>query len=453
MAQHETHMTEGVIWKQIVRFALPVFLGSLFQQLYNVTDSLVVGNILGKEALAAVTTSGSLIFMMVGFLQGIFIGAGVVIARYWGARKYDQVGETVHSTIAFAGFAGVALTVIGVMLTPSILRWMDTPPDVLPNSITYFRIYFSGVIFTVLYNAANGVFQAVGDSRHPLYYLIISSITNVVLDLLFVAVFDWKIAGAAFATIISQALSAMLALLKLTRSVGAFRLIPSRLRINPVYLKEILHLGLPSGVQNAIISFANIVVQSGINQFGSAAMSGCGAYSRIEGFAFLPITSFSMALTTFVGQNLGARQYVRAKKGARFGIAASALLAEVIGITIYFLIPTLIKLFNRDQDVIDYGVMHAQVTTLFYFLLAYSHAVSGVLRGAGKSIIPMLVMMICWCAVRVSYVWIMVPRFFVLTTISWAYPLTWTLSSIVFTIYYIKADWPHSYETRTLKSH
>lgn len=448
MAQHEAHMTEGVIWKQIVRFAIPVFLGNLFQQLYNVTDSLVVGNVLGKEALAAVTTSGHLIFMMVGLFQGIFIGAGVVIARYWGARQYDSVSRTVHTTVAFAAISGLLLTIAGIVLTPSILRWMDTPIDVLPNSITYFRIYFGGVIFTVLYNAANGIFQAVGDSRHPLYYLIVSSITNVVLDLLFVAVFGWKVAGAAFATIISQALSAMLALHKLTRSTGAFRVIPSCIRINAPYLKEILHHGLPSGVQNAIISFANIVVQSGINQFGSAAMSGCGAYSRIEGFVFLPITSFSMALTTFVGQNLGARQFDRAKKGARFGIAAASILAELTGVCIYFLIPSLIMLFNREQDVINFGTMHAHVTTLFYFLLAYSHSVSGVLRGAGKSIIPMLVMMICWCAVRVSYIWIMVPRFFVITTISWAYPLTWTLSSIVFTVYYLKADWLHSYEKR-----
>ena len=451
--QHATHMTEGVIWKQIVKFALPVFLGNLFQQLYNVTDSLIVGNFIDdKGALGAVTTSGSLIFLLVGLFQGIFIGAGVVIARYWGAKEEAKVHRAVHTTIFFAAIAGIILTVVGVLFTPTILGWMDTPKDVLPHSITYFRIYFSGAIFSVLYNASNGVFQAVGDSRHPLYYLIVSSVINVVLDLLFVAVFGWKVAGAAFATIIAQAISAFLSLHKLTRSVGAFRLIPTQIRPDMPLLKEILRLGIPSGVQNAIISFANIIVQFSINGFEVDATTGCGVYSKIEGFAFLPITAFSMALTTFIGQNLGAREYARARKGARFGVLTCALMAEIIGLLIYLLIPHLIGFFNNDPMVVHFGTIHAQVTTLFYFLLAYSHAMAGVLRGAGKSIIPMIVMMICWCLIRVTYVLVMVPIVHELTTVSWAYPLTWTLSSICFTVYYFKADWVHAYDRKATKA-
>lgn len=439
--QHAIHMTEGVIWKQIIRFALPVFFGNLFQQLYNVADSLVVGNFLGTEALAAVSSSGSLIFMMVGLFQGIFIGAGVVVSRYWGARDEKNVSLAVHTAIAFAILAGLLLTAAGVAFTPTILRWMDTPENVLPNSITYFRIYFSGVIFTVMYNAANGVFQAVGDSRHPLYYLIISSIVNVVLDLLFVAGLGMGIGGAAFATVISQAVSALLALRKLCHSEGAFRINPCMIRLNLPLLREILRLGVPSGVQNAIISFANIIVQFSINGFGDMAMAGCGTYSKIEGFAFLPITSFSMALTTFTGQNLGARKPDRARRGARFGIIACMLIAEMIGVLIYLFIPVLITLFNSAAEVVHYGTIHARVTTLFYFLLAYSHAVSGVLRGAGRSIVPMLVMLVCWCVIRVSYILIVVPIVGHLTAISWAYPLTWTLSTICFLFYYFKANW------------
>ena len=302
-----TRMTEGSVWRHIVRFALPVFWGNLFQQLYNVVDSLVVGNFLGSDALAAVGSSGNIIFLMIGLFGGIFTGASVVISRYFGARDDKNMSVAIHTTLAFGLTAGVIITIVGTFLTPHMLRWLGTPENVMPNSILYFRTYFYGVIFVVLYNTANGIFQAVGDSKHPLYYLIISSFTNVVLDLLFVAVLGMGVDGAALATVISQAVSAVLGLRRLMHAVGPYRIYPGKIRFNGPMLKQVLTMGIPSGIQNSIIAIANLVVQSSINVYGSMAMAGCGSYSKIEGFAFLPINSFALALSTFIGQNLGAK--------------------------------------------------------------------------------------------------------------------------------------------------
>jgi len=452
MNSQSAHMTEGSIPGHIIRFAIPVFCGQLFQQLYNVVDSLVVGNVLGKEALAAVTSSGSLIFLLVGLFSGVFIGAGVVVSRYWGARDEAHVSQAVHTMLAFGLLAGLLLTVVGTALTPTILRWMGTPDDVMPNSVLYFRIYFSGVLTVILFNVTNGIFQSVGDSRHPLYFLIVSSVVNAVLDVLFVAVFRMGIAGAAIATVIAQGVSAFLGLRFLMRATEAYRISLRRIRLHRDMLLQILHMGIPSGVQNSIISLANIVVQTHINSFGSMAMAGCGAYAKVEGFGFLPVTSFSMALTTFIGQNLGAGLHDRVKKGARFGVLACAGMAEVMGLLIYALIPYFITAFNNTPEVVAFGTIHARTVTLFYCLLAFSHGMAGVFRGAGKSVVPMLVMMVCWCLIRVTYVTLAVPLPPTPDTdIRWlfaCYPITWALSSIAFTVYYFKADWIHAYEKK-----
>lgn len=445
-AKTNTLMTEGPIWKKIVLFALPLFLGNLFQQLYNTADSLIVGNFLGSDALAAVSSSGSLIFLMVGFFNGIAMGAGVVVARYYGARQIDKVQRAIHTDIAFGLTAGVALTVIGLILAPKMLVWMGTPADVMPNSILYFRIYFAGSLAFVMYNVFVGILQSIGDSRHPLYYLIISSLINIVLDLLFVGVFRFGVGSAALATIISQFISAALCLHKLMHSPEDYRVRLSKVRFDPSMLRQIIQNGLPAGLQNSIIALANVVVQSNINSFGKMAVAGCGAYSKIEGFGFLPITCFSLALTTFISQNLGAKQYDRAKKGARFGIFCSITLAEIVGICIYIFSPYLIAAFNSDPQVVASGVTQAHTVTLFYFLLAFSHCIAGIMRGAGKATVPMIVMMCCWCIIRVSYITIAVRFIPVINTVFWAYPLTWSLSSVIFLIYFLKADWIHGFE-------
>lgn len=445
-------MTEGNIGKEILKFAFPLFLGNLFQQLYNIVDSLVVGNILGKEALAAVSSSGSLIFLLVGFVQGIFSGAGVVISRYYGAKDKERVESAVHTTVAFGFVMGIVLTVAGVLLTPVLLRLMGTPADVINDSVLYFRVYFYGALGIVMYNTTSGIFQAIGDSRHPLYYLIVSAVTNVVLDILFVKYLSMGIMGAALATGISQFLSAILGFVKLLRIQDMARLRISKIRIKGNVLKEILHMGIPSGIQNSVISIANVVVQSSINAFGSLAMAGCGSYSKLEGFAFLPVISFSMALTTFVGQNLGAKEYERVKKGSRFGILAGVLLAELIGIILFIFAPQLVALFNRDAQVIAYGVQQSRTEALFFCLLSLSHCLAGVLRGAGKSRVPMFVMLIYWCVIRIIYiktVTYFIPK---IGVIFWAYPLTWFLSSVTFLYYYYRKDWQHGFGNESDKS-
>lgn len=446
-----TLLTEGVIWKKMIAFAVPIFLGNLFQQLYNTADSLIVGNFIGSDALAAVSSSGNLIFLMVGFFNGIAMGAGVVIARYFGARKTEELEKAVHTLVALGLMAGVVLTLVGMLATPYILQWMGTPESVLPNSILYFRIYFAGSLGFVMYNIFVGILQSVGDSRHPLMYLIISSITNIALDLLFIAVFKMGVGAAAAATIISQILSAVLCFVRLIRSKEEYRIQVKKIRFHGNMMRQIISNGVPAGIQNSIIALANVVVQSNINAFGAAAVAGCGAYAKIEGFGFLPINCFAMSLTTFISQNLGAKQYDRAKKGARFGIICCITMAEIIGILIFVFIPQLVGAFDNTPAVIQYGTTQARTVTLFYFLLALSHCLAAIFRGAGKSTVPMVVMLVCWCMIRITYITIAVQIFPVIRTVFWAYPLTWSLSSVIFMLYFSRADWIHAFDRQETK--
>ena len=439
-------LTEGVIWKKMLLFALPVFLGNVFQQFYNAFDSWCVGNFLGEDALAAVSSSGSLIFMLIGFFNGVAMGAGVLIARCYGAKDYETMEKAIHTDVAFGLCAGVILSVLGVTFSPTILRWMGTPEDVMPQSVSYFRFYFCGSVFSVMYNIFVGIHHAVGDSRHPLYYLILSTCINVVLDLLFVGVFRMGVGAAAFATTISQGVSAVLCCIHLVKADAPYRLQLRKIRFHWESLKNIIRFGLPSGVQNSVIAFANLVVQTNINSFGKAAMAGCGSYSKLEGFAFLPVTCFSQAISTFVGQNLGAKKYDRVKKGVAFGAVCSCTMAEVIGILSYLFAPQLISFFNDSPQVVEYGTRHMRTICLFYCLLALSHCIAGVMRGAGKATVPMVTMIVCWCVIRVSYITVALKFVNELTTVSWAYPITWTCSSVVFLIYFFKADWMHGFD-------
>ena len=439
-------MTVGTPWKLIASFALPVFLSQLFQQFYNTVDSLIVGRVHGTEALAAVSSSGTLIFLMISFFVGTSMGAGIVISKYYGARDYERVSRAVHTNICLGIICGVILTIIGVVLTPTFLRWMGTDPDVMPDATAYFRYYFAGAIAIVLYNNCKGVMNALGDSRRPLYYLIISSVTNVLRDLLFIAVFRWGVWAAAFATTLSQALSVVLCIIHLSKKGTLYQLQLSKLRIDKESLGEIVRYGLPAGVQNSVIGFANVIVQTNINSFTKIATAAYGTYAKIEGFAFLPITSFTMALTTFTGQNLGAGLYDRAKKGSRFGIISAVVLAEAIGLVIWLAAPFLIGLFSDDPAVIELGTKQARIESLFFCLLAFSHAVAAVCRGAGKVFVPMSVMLAIWCVLRITYITIMMHYVHEIQYIYWAYPITWGISSIIYLFYYLFADWIHGFD-------
>ena len=436
-------LTKGPIGRQIVQFTVPLLLGNIFQQFYNAADTVIVGRFVGKEALAAVGSSGSLINLLVSILMGIAVGAGVVVARYYGARQYQEMRDTIHTTIAFGLIAGVVMSVLGVLITPVILRWMQTPESVLDSSVLYFRIYFAGVLTTVMYNIGSGIYRALGDSKRPVYFLIIATLINVVLDLLFVAVFHMGIAGAAIATVISQAVSMVLVFYTMMREDTVYRVSWREIRIHRRFLRQIIAIGLPSGIQNGIVSLSNVVVQSNINSFGDVAMAGCGAYSKLDGFAILPASSFSLALSTFVSQNIGAEQYDRAKKGAAFGLVAAMAISELAGVFIYFAAPQLVGFFNDDPEVIRYGVLMARNIVYAYALVAYSNAMAGVLRGAGLSRVPMFVMVGCWCVLRVIWIQIMVPLTQDIRMVFWSYPITWVVSVTILTIYFFKVDWLH----------
>ncbi len=446
-------LTEGKPWKVLVSFAAPIFLSQLFQQLYNTADSWIVGNFLGKEALAAVNSSGSLIFLLISFFVGASMGAGVVISRYFGAGDQERVSRAVHTNAVFSLICGVVLSVFGVIMTPQILHWMGVPDDVLPRSTEYLRYYFLGSVPVVMYNSMKGVMNAVGDSRRPLYYLIVSSLLNIVLDLLFVGAFGFGVKGAAIATVLSQTVSALLCLRQLTRKGTVYQLEWKKFRIDLQSLKEIVKYGLPTGVQNSVIGFANVLVQTHINSFGALAMAACGAYSRIEGFVFLPIMSVSMALTSYIGQNLGAKEYERAKQGARFGILTSITMAEIVGIVLFFFGGFFISTFIQDADpeavaeIIAIGAKQCRLEALFFFLLAFSHSIAGICRGAGKAIVPMLIMLIVWCVIRIIYITVAMRISHTIELLFAAYPLTWFISSVIYFIYYKKSDWIHGFES------
>ncbi len=445
-------LTTGPIGREILAFAIPLFLGQLLQQLYNVADAWVVGNFADNNAFAAVSSTGSMTFLVIGFFNGVATGGGVVISKYFGAKNYAAVDKAVHTNFLFGIIASVLATGVGLAIVPWLLRIMKTPDEVMPESLTYLRIYFAGVSTIIMYNIGMAIMRALGDSIHPLYYLILSSIVNIILDLLFVAVLGWGVAGAGIATVIAQGISAILCIVRMCRLDGIGRLRLSSLKYYPDYMGEVIAQGLPNGVQNSVISIGNMVVQTNINSFGSYAMSGVGAYSKIEGFAFLPITSMSISLPTFIGQNLGAKKYDRAKKGAAFGIVSGVLMAEIIGVIFFNFAPQLLRFFVNVDEAVLIGEGHAKRISLFFCLLAFSHCAAGVLRGCGKSIVPMITMLAFWCGVRIVYVTTtlhFIPKF---SVISWAYPLTWSLSSIVFLIFLLKSDWVHTFEKKKQKA-
>lgn len=439
-------MTQGNPYSQIIAFALPIFLSQVFQQLYNTADTLIVGRFLGTNALAAVSSSGTLIFLLVSFFNGTSMGAGVVVSKYFGAKDNDKISRAIHTNIVFSLLCGVVLTLVGVFLTPTFLVWMKTDPDVLPEAIEYFRYFFLGSLAMIMYNACRGIMSALGDSKRPLYYLIFSSLLNVALDVLFVAGFGWGVWSAAVATVLSQAASVVLCLRHLLVKDQIYSVQLKKLRIDKAMLLEILRYGLPAGVQNSVIAFANTIVQTQINSFGKYATAAYGTHGKIEGFAFLPIVSFNMAISTFISQNLGAGLYDRVKQGARFGTVAAVLMAELVGVLCYIFAPQLIGLFDSNAEVIRLGTMQARTVSLFFFLLAYSHSIAAVCRGAGKAFVPMFIMLGVWCVLRICYIAYVSHTFGELSYIYWAYPITWAISSVMYLIYYLKGNWIHGFD-------
>lgn len=440
-------MTEGVIWKEILLFSIPLLLGNLFQQLYNAVDSVVVGNYIGAQALAAVGSSAPVINLLVSFFMGLAVGAGVIISRYFGARKKEELHIAVHTSLALTFAAGLVMTLIGVLISPYVLQWVGTPSDVMESSVLYLRIYFLGILSVMVYNMGSGILRAVGDSRNPLYFLIVSSVTNIILDMLFVIVFHMGIAGVGWATLIAQTISAVLTMLLLMRTKEEYQVKLKHIRFHKHMLYKIVRLGLPSGLQNAIVSFSNVIVQSNINAFGSLAMAGCGSYTKIDGFAILPVMSYSMALTTFTGQNMGAKKYDRVKQGAKTGILMSVITIVCISALLLMLGPNVLAIFSSDPTVINYGLYMMHVLAPGYIFLAISHAFNGIIRGAGITTVPMIVMVTCWCGLRMAWILTSVPLFHDIGVVFMGWPLTWIASALWLFLYYRKGKWMTRYDS------
>lgn len=437
----DVSLTEGSIVKGLIAFAIPLFFGQLLQQFYNMADAWVVGNFASNDAFAAVSLAGNLTFIVIGLFNGIAIGGGVVISRYFGAKDEKQTQLAINTNLFFGVIASLLSTVFGLILVPYLLVWMKTPDSVMPDALMYFNIYFAGVSTVIMYNTCMAIMRAVGDSVHPLFYLFVSSMINVILDLVLVAGFQWGAGGAALATVIAQGLSVVLCLFHMCRGMDAIKIRIRDIRFHKETMIRIIRQGLPSGIQNTVNSLGNMVVQSCINLFGAYAISGYGAFHKIEGIAFLPIMSMSMALPTFVSQNLGAGKVDRAKKGTVIGLLFGAVFAELTGILIFYLTPQLLSIFISAPEAIAYGTGHGQTVAFFMFLLSFTHCAAGALRGCGKAVIPMMTLLICWCGIRIVYVTTALQFFPVFKTISWAYPLTWGLSAVILLVCLLRLDW------------
>lgn len=444
--KNSTIMTEGSIWKKILLFSIPLILGNLFQQLYNTVDSIIVGNYIGSEALAAVGSSGSLINLLIGFCIGASAGAGVVISQFYGAQNKEGVRKAVHTTMAIAIAAGVILTVAGILLSPVLLRAMGTPKEVFSQSVIYLQVYFGGILFSITYNMAAGILNAVGNSRRSLIYLMIAAISNIFLDLLFVVVLKMGIIGAALATDISQLLSAVFIIAFMTRTKEMYHLRIRDIRFYDHLLGKILKVGLPTGIQNIVISFSNIIVQSSVNSFGAVAMAGFAAYIKIDGFNILPVLSFSMAATTFAGQNIGAGRYDRVKKGMYVSIAMGIIYTVTIGILLLIFAPQVIGVFTSNPEVVGYGTFIMKYFCPFYWMLGILHVLAGTLRGTGRTLEPMLIFLFSLCLFRVIWIGATMAVSHDFGRVMIGYPMSWAVGMIMIVLYTWKAKWmPQSY--------
>ena len=434
-------MTEGNIAKQLFFFSIPLILGNLLQQLYNTADSIVVGNFVGSNALAAVGSGTVLINLIIAFSQGTAVGAGVVIAQYIGAKHKEKLSEAVHTSVAIALIIGAALSLFGVLFSKTLLIWMKTPKEVLSESVVYLRIYFAGLIFNVIYNMAAGIMNAAGNSKRSLRYLAYASVTNIILDLLFVGLLKMGIMGAALATDISQLLSGVLSMLFLMRVNEDYKMTLKKIKLHKESAKKIIRVGLPTGLQNTVISISNVLVQSGINGFGATAMAGFGAYLKVDGFNILPVLSFSMAATTFVGQNYGAGKIDRVKKGMWITLGMVTLYTIVTGALLLTFSHQIIRLFSADTAVIAYGADAMKYFCPFYFVLGILNCLAGTVRGTGKTMPPMIIMLISMCIFRIFWIQLALPRIGTIEGIYMLYPVSWAIGAAMMVLYTILGKW------------
>ncbi len=434
-------MTEGSVWKSILFFSVPLILGNLLQQMYNTVDSIIVGNCVGDSALAAVGSSSSLIYLLIAFSQGASVGAGIVVSQFLGAEERENVQDAVHTALAVSVLLGIVLTAAGILFTPQLLAWMKTPSDVMEESVLYLKIYSGGLIFNIIYNMAAGILNAVGNSKRSLLYLAAASVVNIGLDLLLISGLKMGVSGAALATDISQAVSCVLSLVFLMRVQSDYRVSLRRIRFKKAMVVKIVRIGLPAGIQNMVISLSNVIMQSGINSFGKKAMAGFGAYMKIDGFNILPVLSFSMAVTTFVGQNFGAGNKERMKKGMWVTLVMGLIYTIVTGVLLLVFASQIVGLFNKDAQVIRYGVLATRYFCPFYFILSILHGLAGTVRGTGRTIPPMVILLASLCIFRIAAMKIIVPHFDTIDSIYILYPISWLIGAVLMVLYVWKGKW------------
>ena len=434
-------MTSGSIWKTILLFSLPLIFGNLLQQTYNTIDSMIVGNYVGSNALAAVGSSTHLINLLISFSQGIAVGCGVLVSQSMGGSNQKNMRLAVHTSLALAVAFGLLISIMGYIFAPWLLEKMDTPAEVMGESIAYLRFFSFGLVFNIIYNMEAGILNAVGNSKRSLLYLGIASFTNVVLDFLLIKRFGMGVKGAAIATNISQALSALLALLFLIRVPDIYKVHLSRIRMHKDMVLNILKIGVPTAIQNTVISLSNVIMQSSVNVFGALPMAGFGAFVKIDGFNILPVLSLSMAITTFVGQNYGAGQIERIKKGMWTTLAMTVFYTIISGTLLYNFAPNLIGLFTNDVRVIEAGVLASRFFCPFYFLLAIMHSLAGTVRGTGKAVPPMIILLLSLCLFRIMAAKFVIPHYHTIENVYRLYPISWLIGVVLMVGYTIKVDW------------
>lgn len=438
-ARYDVDMTQGSTTRHLVRFALPLLAGNLFQQLYNMVDTWVVGNFVSNEAFSAVGTVTPIINTLIGFFLGMSSGAGVVISQYYGAHRPEKVREAVHTAMLLTVIMGVVFTGVGIAMTPLMLELMKTPAEVAPDQAAYLTIYFAGIMGLLLYNMGSGILRAVGDSQRPFYFLLVSAGVNTALDLLFVLKFGMGVEGVAYATIIAQAVSAVLTIAVLIGYDGSVKLSLRDLRIHWRMLKKIVAVGIPAALQMAITAFSNVFVQGYINHFGADCMSGWTAYTKIDQLVILPVQSLSLASTTFVGQNLGVGNVERAKGGVRRALYLSFAVTAVLLVPVLTLAPDMTAFFNSKPEVVSYGALLLRLLSPFYFFFCINQIYSGALRGSGNSQVPMIIMLGSFVVFRQIYLYVM--AHFIsneIVPIAMGYPAGWFVCSAVTLLYYAR---------------
>ena len=447
MTKAETHatpvnsITEGVIWKQLLLFFFPILLGSFFQQMYNTADAMIVGRFAGTSALAAVGSTSSFVNLLFGFFVGLASGATVILAQYCGARNSKGVHDAVHTGVALAILGGLAITVIGIAAAPMMMRMINVPEEIFADSLAYLRIFFGGMVFSVVYNIGSGILRALGDSKRPLYFLIIGCFVNIALDILFVAVFRLDVVGAAVATVLSQAISAVMVVVCIMRRQDSGRLILRRIRIEKGILSNILKIGVPAGMQSVMYAVSNMIIQSAVNSFGEISVAAWTAMGRMDGIIWLVMGAFGTAITTFVGQNFGAQRYDRMRRSCRVCMGMAVGSIAILSIAICLFGRQLLGLFTTDGAVLDVGQQIIWAISPFYLTYVTVEILSGTIRGVGDSVKPMVITAVCTCLVRIIYVSLCKHYRLGIQYVSYSYAGTWLLTSCVFIIYYLRGNW------------